>query len=87
VNGITSDRQRRGSVSGSYHEEVGRAVAADVESVSFFTSILAGFLLGFGLDAWLGTRPGFIIVGIVLGSSVGFWKLWQVSKGGTPDGG
>ena len=66
-------------MSGSYHDEIGRAVAADVEAVSFFTSILAGFLLGFGLDVWLGTRPAFIITGIILGSVVGFWKLWQMA--------
>ncbi len=74
-------------MSGSYHEEVGRAVAADVEAVSFFTSILAGFLLGLGLDAWLGTRPGFIICGIVVGSAVGFWKLWRMATEGVSDDG
>ena len=64
----------------SYHEEVGRAVAADAEAVGFFSSILAGFLVGFGLDAWLGTRPGFIVAGIVVGSISGFWKLWLIAK-------
>jgi F0F1-type ATP synthase assembly protein I len=67
-------------VSGSYHEEVGRAVAADVEAIGFFSSILSGFLIGFGLDTWLGTRPGFIIAGIITGSIIGFWKLWHVAK-------
>lgn len=67
-------------MSRSYHDELGRAVAADVESVGFFSSILAGFLLGLGLDSWLGTRPSFIIGGIVVGSVSGFWKLWQVAK-------
>lgn len=67
-------------MSGSYHDEVGRAVAADVEAIGFFSSILSAFLLGFGLDAWLGTRPLFIITGIIVGSIIGFWKLWHVAR-------
>ena len=67
-------------MSRSYHEELGKAVAADAEAFGFFTSILAGFLLGFGLDAWLGTRPAFIVIGILVGSVSGFWKLWLVSR-------
>lgn len=67
-------------MSRSYHEELGRAVAADAEAIGFFTSILAGLLLGLGLDAWLGTRPGLTIVGIVIGSVSGFWRLWQVAR-------
>lgn len=63
----------------SHHRELGQAVRADTEAIGFFSSILAGFLLGFGLDAWLGTRPAFIIAGIVVGSISGFWKLWQVA--------
>ena len=64
----------------SYHEELVKAVAADAEAIGFFTSIFAGFLLGLGLDTWLGTRPAFIIVGIIVGSVSGFWKLWQVAR-------
>lgn len=30
-------------------------------------SIPAGALLGYGLDAWLGTGPIFVLVGLVLG--------------------
>lgn len=67
-------------MSSSYHEELGKAVAADTEAFGFFASILAGFLLGFGLDAWIGTRPAFTIIGIVLGSVSGFWKLWVLAR-------
>jgi F0F1-type ATP synthase assembly protein I len=67
-------------VSRSYHDEMGKAVAADVEAIGFFTSILAGLLLGLGLDAWWGTRPGFTIAGIVVGAVSGFWKLWLVAR-------
>lgn len=64
----------------SYHKELGRAIAADAEAFGFFASILAGFLLGLGLDAWLGTSPGFVIFGIVAGAVSGFWKLWLVAR-------
>lgn len=47
--------------------------------VDLISSIVAGLLLGFGLDWWLGTRPVFIVVGIVAGSVSGFYKLWQHS--------
>jgi F0F1-type ATP synthase assembly protein I len=67
-------------VSRSYHEELGKAVAADAEAIGFFTSILAGLLIGLGVDAWLGTGPAFTISGIVLGSVSGFWKLWSIAK-------
>ncbi|MEE9473947.1 MAG: AtpZ/AtpI family protein [Acidimicrobiia bacterium] len=67
-------------MSNSYHEELGRAVAADSEAGGFLGSILAGFFLGLGLDSWLGTRPSFIIAGIIIGSVSGFWKLWQLAK-------
>lgn len=67
-------------MSNSYHEELGQAVAADTEAAGFLSSILAGFFLGLGLDSWLGTRPSFIIAGIIIGSVSGFWKLWQLAK-------
>lgn len=67
-------------MSRSYHREIGHAVAADAEAIGFFTSILAGLLLGLGIDAWWGTGPAFTITGIVLGSVSGFWKLWSIAK-------
>lgn len=67
-------------MSRSHHQELGKAVAADSEAIGFFTSILAGLLLGLGLDAWWGTRPGFTVAGIVIGSVSGFWKLWSIAK-------
>lgn len=47
---------------------------------SFFGSILAGTLLGLGLDWWLGTAPIFVIIGIVLGIYAAFARLWQEIK-------
>ena len=43
------------------------------------SSVLAGLLLGVGLDWWLGTRPVLVILGTVAGFVSGFIKLWNHS--------
>lgn len=48
-------------------------------SVDFISAVLSGLLVGFGLDWLFNTRPLFIIVFIVAGFIVGFYKLWQSS--------
>lgn len=45
----------------------------------FLSSIIAGMLLGLGADYLLGTRPVFVVLGIVAGSVTGFYKLWLAS--------
>lgn len=47
---------------------------------SFFSSIIAGTLLGYFADMWLGTEPWLVVIGVVLGSYAGFVKLWQYMK-------
>ena len=47
--------------------------------VDLISSIVSGLLLGLGLDWWLGTRPVFVIIGILAGFGSGFYKLWQHS--------
>jgi len=47
---------------------------------SFLSSILAGALLGYLLDLWLGTDPWLVVTGIVLGSYAGFARVWQYLK-------
>ena len=44
---------------------------------SFFTSILAGTLVGWGLDVWWGTDPILVVVGVVAGSITGFYRMWD----------
>lgn len=67
-------------MSRSYHEELGKSVSAEHDAAGFFASILTGLLLGLGLDAWWSTSPGFTIGGIVAGSAIGFWRMWQVAN-------
>lgn len=47
---------------------------------SFFGSIMAGTLLGLGVDWWLDTAPVAVIVGVALGSYAAFARLWQEMK-------
>jgi ATP synthase protein I len=53
--------------------------AGGSEAMDFISSVIAGLVLGLGLDWWLGTRPIFIVIGIVLGFVSGFYKLWGAS--------
>ncbi len=43
------------------------------------SSVVAGLLMGLGLDWWLGTRPVFIIIGTLAGFGSGFYRLWRFS--------
>lgn len=51
-----------------------------VASGTFVGSILSGTLLGYLTDLWLGTRPWFIVIGIIAGSYAGFVSMWRLSK-------
>ena len=47
-----------------------------METASFFGALMAGLLLGWIADHFLETRPWFIVIGIVTGAVVGFWRMW-----------
>lgn len=47
---------------------------------SFVSSIVAGTLLGYFADRWLGTDPWLVILGVVVGSYAGFVKMWDYIK-------
>lgn len=65
----------------STHKQVASALNEGwMEGGSFLSSILAGALLGYLLDLWLGTEPWLVVAGIVLGSYAGFLRVWQYLK-------
>ena len=43
---------------------------------SLFSSVIAGTLIGLGLDAWLDTEPWFVVIGAIAGSVSGFYQMW-----------
>ena len=66
-------------MSESVHRRVSEHLAAGAESTAFLGSILAGWLLGFLGDRALGTYPLLVVVGIVAGSVIGFWRMWTIA--------
>jgi F0F1-type ATP synthase assembly protein I len=50
------------------------------QGFDFFSSVLAGMLLGLGLDWILDTAPVMVIIGVIAGFVSGFAKLWAASK-------
>lgn len=65
----------------STHKQVATALNEGwLEGGSFFGSVIAGALIGYLLDLWLGTEPWLVITGIVLGSYSGFVQVWRYMK-------
>lgn len=65
----------------STHKQVATALNEGwLEGGSFFGSVIAGALIGYLLDLWLGTDPWLVITGIVLGSYSGFVRVWRYMK-------
>jgi ATP synthase protein I len=47
---------------------------------SLFAAVVAGLIIGWLLDRWLGTGPWLLVTGIVLGSAAGFYELIRASS-------
>jgi F0F1-type ATP synthase assembly protein I len=67
--------------------EIAKAAGQSVESLAFFGSLMAGLLVGWVADHFAGTRPVFIVIGIVAGACVGFWRMWVDYTREAGDGG
>jgi len=46
----------------------------------FFSSILSGLAIGLAADYFLGTEPWLVVVGVVAGFAVGFWRMIEYSN-------
>ena len=51
-----------------------------IEGGSFLSSVLAGTLVGYLADQWLGTDPWLVVIGILAGAYSGFMRVWRYSK-------
>lgn len=56
------------------------AEANDLAS-RLFGSVVSGALLGWLLDWWLGSFPWLAMLGTVIGSVLGFWRMVVYAKG------
>lgn len=54
---------------------MGIGVRVGVELVS---ALVVGLAIGFALDWWLGTKPWFLIVFILLGGAAGVANVWRL---------
>ncbi len=79
---MSEQPEHRPSRSAAGHRQIGEAVGETIVSGAFFGSLMAGLLLGWIADHFLDTRPVFIVVGIVAGAVVGFWRMWVDYGGG-----
>lgn len=60
-------------------EEVTRKSGlAYAAGLAIFFSLLTFLGVGWALDRWLGTSPWLLVVGIVLGSVVGFYEFVRI---------
>ena len=59
------------------NRKTGLAYAA---ALSLFAAVLAGLIVGWLLDRWLGTWPWLLVVGLVLGSVAGFYEFIRTTS-------
>jgi ATP synthase protein I len=49
-------------------------------ALSLFASVVAGLIVGWLLDRWLGTSPWLLVTGIVLGAAAGFYEFIRATS-------
>ncbi len=64
----------------SFVETTRRSGLAWSAGIAFFASVAFLLILGWGADLLFGTSPWGIVVGIVLGSLIGFVQLFRLSS-------
>lgn len=63
------------------NEEINRKSGlAYAAAFSLFACVVAGLLLGWVLDRWLGTRPWLLVTGLVLGAAAGLFEFIRASS-------
>jgi ATP synthase protein I len=74
---LTSIQQDKAKKLKPEAEGINSGARAGMELV---TSIIAGTLIGYGLDRWLGTKPWMLILFLFLGVGTGFWSVYRISN-------
>ena len=64
----------------SMAETVRRSGLAYSAGIAFVAAVVFMLILGWGADLLLGTTPWGVVVGIVLGSIIGFIQLFRISS-------
>ena len=59
-------------------ENLRRSGPAATAGYTLMGAILLLGGIGYAVDAWRGTSPGFLLAGLLLGMVVGFWELAKV---------
>lgn len=49
-------------------------------AISLFAAVVAGLIVGWLLDRWLGTQPWLLVVGLVLGAAAGFYEFIRATS-------
>ncbi|MGQ0527528.1 MAG: AtpZ/AtpI family protein [Alphaproteobacteria bacterium] len=71
-----------------HHKELTPEQARNAENMSsgmragaeMVAPIIAGCLIGWGLDNWLETKPVFLIIMLLLGVVTGFVNVWRITQ-------
>lgn len=45
----------------------------------FVAAVVVGALIGWQIDKWLGTTPGFLLVFLAFGTAAGFWNVYRIA--------
>ncbi len=77
---------RAGPAGPSAPNGMGQAVSLGFRVMSeFVAAVVVGGFIGWAIDRWVGTSPGFLIAFIALGTAAGFWSVYRIAMqpGGT----
>lgn len=60
---------------------VSQAMSLGLNAFSEFVgAVIAGGLIGWQMDEWLGTKPGLLLAMLGLGVAAGFWNILRLAK-------
>jgi ATP synthase protein I len=65
-----------------------RALSVGLNAFSEFVgAVVAGGLIGWQADEWLGSKPWLMVVFLGLGVAAGFWNIYRLAKASQGDTG